>query len=429
MCQAYKVIKIAESQIGYLEKASNKNLDDFEANAGRGNYTKYARDFKEFAGENLQGQAWCDMFVDWCFVQAYGEASARKLLGGFDAWTPASAQYFKDRSQWHTSKPQAGDVIFFKNSERINHTGIVTKVSDGKVYTVEGNTSPMSGSNEDVVENGGGVWPKNYTIGNSRIAGYGRPAYTKESDKEYITSLYREYLEREPDESGMNTWLNTLASGGSRDDVKSGITHSEEYRRICQAYVSGLYETLLNRTPKSEEINDWVARMQDGSSKEDVRAGFINSTEYRRKYVKDLYKTLLGREPKSNEVDSWVEYLESGMSQEDVKQGFIDSTEYRRNYVIKLYRELLNREPKDSEVSDWVSEMESGMSEEDVKLGFLHSTEYRRIYVTNLYKELLNRTPKSEEVDSWVKCMEKGMSEEDVRLGFINSEEYKRKHQ
>ena len=57
MCQAYKVIKIAESQIGYLEKASNKNLDDFEANAGRGNYTKYARDFEEFAGENLQGQA------------------------------------------------------------------------------------------------------------------------------------------------------------------------------------------------------------------------------------------------------------------------------------------------------------------------------------------------------------------------------------
>ena len=85
-----KVLEIAFDEVGYLEKASAKNLDDKTANAGDANYTKYARDLYP----SLQGQAWCDMFVDWCFVKAYGKETAKKLLGGFSAYTPDSAQYF-----------------------------------------------------------------------------------------------------------------------------------------------------------------------------------------------------------------------------------------------------------------------------------------------------------------------------------------------
>lgn len=36
-----KVIKIAEAQVGYLEKASNRDLDSKTGNAGYNNYTKY----------------------------------------------------------------------------------------------------------------------------------------------------------------------------------------------------------------------------------------------------------------------------------------------------------------------------------------------------------------------------------------------------
>jgi hypothetical protein len=171
-CTAEKVIKIAKSQIGYLEKKSNTSLDSATKNAGRNNYTKFARDYKRFAGINLQGQAWCDMFVDWCFTKAFGKKKGKVLLGGFSAYTPTSARYFKQMKRWYDT-PQPGDVIFFKNSERICHTGIVTKVSGGKVYTVEGNTS----AGKEVIPNGGGVFEKSYVVGNPRIAGYGRPNY------------------------------------------------------------------------------------------------------------------------------------------------------------------------------------------------------------------------------------------------------------
>ena len=164
-----KVIEVAFAEVGYLEKASNNQLDSKTANAGDRNYTKYARDLFP----DLQGQPYCDMFVDWCFVKAYGKATAKKLLGGFSAYTPESAQYFKDRNQWYTDNPEKGDEIFFENSVRICHTGLVYNADSENVYTIEGNTS----AGEQVIPNGGGVCKKSYKLHDSRIAGYGRPNY------------------------------------------------------------------------------------------------------------------------------------------------------------------------------------------------------------------------------------------------------------
>lgn len=69
-CYASAVLKVAEGEIGYLEKASNSQLDDKTANAGNKNYTKYARDFDQkypsWYNGKKNGFAWCDMFVDWC---------------------------------------------------------------------------------------------------------------------------------------------------------------------------------------------------------------------------------------------------------------------------------------------------------------------------------------------------------------------------
>lgn len=176
MSGAEKVIHIAEEEKGYLEKASARDLDSKEANGGKNNFTKYARDLYPA----LQGQPWCDMFVDWCFVKAFGEIDTRKLLGGFSAYTPASAKYFKDKGLWNTS-PKPGDQIFFKNSLRIYHTGIVERVTDDRVYTIEGNT----GNSAEVVANGGGVWGKSYSLSHRSIAGYGRPQWSLVETPEY----------------------------------------------------------------------------------------------------------------------------------------------------------------------------------------------------------------------------------------------------
>ena len=172
-----KVIKIAKKEVGYLEKKSNKNLDSKTKNAGYNNYTKYGRDMHKLYPSVMDFPApWCDCFVDWCFYKAYGVSNAKKMLrGNFDDYTVISAKYYKDKKAWYT-KPKVGDQIFFTDANgNICHTGLVYKVDEKYVYTIEGNTSTAAG----VVDNGGCVAYKKYTLTYNRIAGYGRPLYDK----------------------------------------------------------------------------------------------------------------------------------------------------------------------------------------------------------------------------------------------------------
>lgn len=177
-CNPQTVIKVAESQIGYLEKKSNSDLDSFTGNAGSSNYTKYNRDMRTWALSAGITDQWCQNFVDWCFVKAYGLAAAKKLLGTFTNYTPTGSNAFKSRGLYikrGKGKPKPGDVIYFYSSSkgRIGHVGIVTKVTSTKVYTIEGNTSGAS----SLVTNGGGVRAKSYSLSSTYIDGYGRPPY------------------------------------------------------------------------------------------------------------------------------------------------------------------------------------------------------------------------------------------------------------
>ena len=83
MSAVEKLLSVAAAEIGYLEKQSNSQLDDKTANAGYNNYTKYARDLDALGVYNFpkNGYAWCDMFVDWCFVQAFGLDAAWRMTG------------------------------------------------------------------------------------------------------------------------------------------------------------------------------------------------------------------------------------------------------------------------------------------------------------------------------------------------------------
>ena len=184
------LIALALAEVGYLEKKNGSAafLGDKTANAGSANYTKYGKEMHDLYPAVMDyPAAWCDAFVDWLFYSTYGVANAKGLLGGnFNDYTVASAQLYKNKGAYFKKNPRVGDQIFFKNSSRIYHTGIVYAVDASRVYTIEGNTSGASG----VVANGGGVCKKSYALGYSRIDGYGRPNYTVEvaPDKTVVTS-------------------------------------------------------------------------------------------------------------------------------------------------------------------------------------------------------------------------------------------------
>lgn len=173
-----KLIQIAKNETGYLEKASNSQLDSKTANAGSNNYTKYWRDIKP----SYQGQPWCAAFVSWCFMEAFGQEKAKKLLKHWPyVYCPTLGNLFT-----RNANPKIGDIVIFYHNGTFTHTGIVTAVIGDRFYTIEGNTSGASG----IIANGGGVCAKSYL--NSQMPGtkFCTPDYSIVSDTSQTGEKY-----------------------------------------------------------------------------------------------------------------------------------------------------------------------------------------------------------------------------------------------
>ena len=160
---AEKMVKIAQSQVGYLEKKTNADLDSFSANGGNGNYTKYGRWY------GMNPAEWCDIFISWCAAKADEAAAVGKY-----SYVPSHVSFFRKKQSYYPRgkvTPQPGDIIFFGDEA---HVGIVESVSGGLVHTIEGNTKNTAGT--------GCVMRHSYSLGSSYIMGYGRPAYSDWAD-------------------------------------------------------------------------------------------------------------------------------------------------------------------------------------------------------------------------------------------------------
>jgi hypothetical protein len=182
-----KVIQIAKNEDGYLEKASNSQLDSKTANAGSANFTKYWRDVLP----EWNGSYWCAVFIAWCFMKAFGLETAKKLLKHWPyVYCPDMERYFT-----LNANPKVGDIVIFWNAKKREfvHTGLVTKVSGDQFWTVEGNTSGAS----DVIANGGGVCQKSYYNSNLPGTKFCTPNYSlvnsdvvkKQNTRAYIAQI------------------------------------------------------------------------------------------------------------------------------------------------------------------------------------------------------------------------------------------------
>ncbi len=115
---------------------------------------------------------WCACFVSWCadkcgYIDAGIIPKFSGCINGVD--------WFKDRGQWigNSFEPSPGMIIFFDWEDESDgggldglpdHVGIVEKVENGRVYTIEGNTSDSCRE-------------RSYPVGYYEILGYGIPAY------------------------------------------------------------------------------------------------------------------------------------------------------------------------------------------------------------------------------------------------------------
>ena len=108
---------------------------------------------------------WCAMFVSWCANKA---GISTSIIPKHSACV-SGANTFKSWGCWASRDsgyvPKSGDIIYFNYDGGINHVGIVERVENGIVYTIEGNTKYDN------------VASCSYPLNYYSIAGYGIPKY------------------------------------------------------------------------------------------------------------------------------------------------------------------------------------------------------------------------------------------------------------
>lgn len=177
-------------------------------------------------------------------------------------------------------------------------------------------------------------------------------------NNQYITDLYKTFLNRSPDAGGLNYWLSQLAAGLPRSVVMYTFMFMPEFSSYMQgllgntgsrgevAVLVDFYRGFFNRLPDSSGFSYWLARFRSaqcrGSSAvvaevDTITRQFLASQEYanrsrndHRDYVADLYFAFLRRGGDLSGFEYWVSQLNAGLrSRDQIRQDFIQTPEFQ----------------------------------------------------------------------------------------------------
>jgi uncharacterized delta-60 repeat protein len=194
-------------------------------------------------------------------------------------------------------------------------------------------------------------------------------AHSPEHFQQFVINAYQQYLKRLPDAAGLQGWVSAMLAGTYTDEqVEAFFIGSQEYIAshggTGQAWVTGMYQDLLGRTPSAAEVQAWVNTLNAGTPPAGVALGFAASPEREAQRVRFNYQTYLGRTASQAEVDEWVNAFVGGVTNEEMVAGFVGSPEYYLNaqkgrdnqavWVARAYLDVLSRAASVSEVNLWL---------------------------------------------------------------------------
>ncbi len=233
-----------------------------------------------------------------------------------------------------------------------------------------------------------------------------------------------------------------------------------------QSFVHRMYQVVLGRQPDEGGMNGWVNRLNSGEAQAvDIVFGFVNSSEYISQnksngaIVQDCYQAMLGREPDEAGYNDWVSKLDTGMSVNAILAGFVGSQEFGNlcasygiqpgsyssgenrdqnigvtSYVARLYTQALGRDYDPDGLNDWCGKILANTDRNNIiqvaANGFFHSQEFENKglndeeYVKVLYRTFLGREAEAEGLESWKAELANGKSRDDILPGFANSQEF-----
>ena len=240
---------------------------------------------------------------------------------------------------------------------------------------------------------------------------------------EFVTRLYQVCLERAPDTAGLNDWVHRLESKEiSGAQAAYGFVFSNEFKgkNYCNTdYAKQLYRAFMGREFDQSGLDYWVNKLGSGTTREEVFNGFSQSTEFTA--ICNTYGITLG-DPIA--VPQYGTVPTGNCSVCGAQDGVTA-------FVTRLYSVCLDRKPDTAGLKDWTNKLWShAQSGRDVAYGFIFSKEFtskkysNADYVEYLYKAFMDRSSDAAGKADWLNRMKQGWTREQVFDGFIGSQEF-----
>jgi hypothetical protein len=158
-----------------------------------------------------------------------------------------------------------------------------------------------------------------------------------ESSYEYlsnvVTGIYLHYLHRSPDPVGLSFWVGQLQHGETIEQVIQGFISSSEFYQVQgdnnnTGFVTIFYMDVLNRNPDQSGLNFWVNALNTGAL---TRAGmawdFLTSQEYRDDVVNSYYQEFLHRNADPGGLAYWTGEMAAGLTDQQVLAAILGAPE------------------------------------------------------------------------------------------------------
>ena len=148
-------------------------------------------------------------------------------------------------------------------------------------------------------------------------AGYFTTEYNKDQVNAvnmFVARMYRICFGRLGDQGGQADWTSKLLRGELTGiDCAAGFINSNEYQNLNLSnddYIRNMYRTFLGREADEEGFNGWVSQLEEGHTRDEIFAGFANSTEFQS--ICDGYGIVRGdytAQPKQESNDGFEQTL------------------------------------------------------------------------------------------------------------------------
>jgi hypothetical protein len=154
-----------------------------------------------------------------------------------------------------------------------------------------------------------------------------------------VDTYYLATLGRPSDPAGKAHWSDQLRSEVSSAEVVANIFSSAEYFTRSggtnRDWVRTLYRDILGRDPDQAGWDAWSQALDRGATRTTIALAIYQAPESRAKRVTELYRALLGRAPDADGLAFWTDVLRNGRDI-DLAVGLASSPEYEQRTAARF---------------------------------------------------------------------------------------------